>query len=66
MSNKNLIHYDETEAFDYFYEMIQNADSEEYKQYMDIVRTYNLHPDDDFEKIINIMIDEIDSRFEIK
>lgn len=63
MANRNLVYYDETEAFDYFYEMVQNHHSEEYKQYMDIVRTYNLHPDDDFEKIINIMIDEIDSQF---
>lgn len=66
MANRNLVYYDETEAFDYFYEMVQNPDSEEYKQYMDIVRTRNLHPDDDYFKIINIMIDEIDSRFGTK
>ena len=52
--------YDNEEVFDYYYEMIKDPDSVECKRYMDIVKTYDYHPDDDFEKIINIMIDEFD------
>ena len=55
--------YDNEEVFDYYYEMIKDPDSVEYKRYMDIAKTYDYHPDDDFEKIINIMIDEFDFEF---
>lgn len=44
--------------FDHVYECIKDPQSPEYIKYMEIVREYNLHPDDDFEKILNIMIED--------
>lgn len=54
-------HDDDTlDFFDHVYDAIKDPSTPEYKQYMHIVKTYNYHPDDDFEQIINIMIDEIE------
>lgn len=55
-------YYDDNtlDYFDHVYEAIKDPQSPEYDQYMEIVRKYNFHPDDDFEKILNIMVEETD------
>jgi hypothetical protein len=54
---------DTLDMFDHIYESIKDPSTPEYKRYTEIVKTYKYHPDDDFEKIINIMIDEIEMEF---
>lgn len=54
---------DTLDMFDHIYESIKDPSTSEYKQYMELVKTYNYHPDDDFETIINIMIEEVEMDF---
>jgi hypothetical protein len=53
-----------TDAFDYIYECISGSHGEELRLYVadlyhDVVIDTRLHPDDDFEGIINIILDDL-------
>lgn len=54
---------DTQDMFDHIYESIKDTETPEYKRYQEIVTLYSYHPDDDFEEIIKIMIDEIELEF---
>jgi hypothetical protein len=52
------------DAFDYIYECISGSHGEELRVYVadlynDVVIDTRLHPDDDFEDIINIILDDL-------
>jgi len=52
------------DAFDYIYECISGSHGEELRVYVadlynDVASDTRLHPDDDFEDIINIILDDL-------
>lgn len=52
------------DAFDYIYECISGSHGEELRAYVadlynDVAIDTRLHPDDDFEDIINIILDDL-------
>lgn len=52
------------DAFDYIYECISGSHGEELREYVadlynDVAIDTRLHPDDDFEDIINIILDDL-------
>jgi len=52
------------DAFDYIYECVSGTHGEELREYVDglmmnVWAGTRLHPDDDFEEIINIVLDDL-------
>jgi hypothetical protein len=52
------------DAFDYIYECVSGTHGEELREYVDTLMMNvwagtRLHPDDDFEEIINIVLDDL-------
>ena len=52
------------DAFDYIYEAIYGTHGDEIREFVDdlyqgVMIDHRLHPDDDFEEIINFMLDDL-------